>query len=475
MSLAGKRVTVLGLGGFGGGSAAARFLVAQGAQVTVTDMKPAAALASALRALEGLPIRFVLGEHRLEDLVGADLVVKNPAVPPTSEWLAAARGAGVPITSELVLGLERLDARHAMVTGSKGKSTTSALLGAMAATPARPVVVAGNNERPLLDALPHVAAGAPVVLEVSSFMADDVAAARARGVALRRPAALVLTHLEPEHLNWHGSVEAYYGAKLSLLDLEPEVVVIPADHPELSRLVPPRLAPASRLVRASAARPPGGDVDVGVVEGRLVTREGVALFALGDLRLLGAHNRENAALAAAAALALGADPASIARGAASFEALPHRLETVAVSPGGVRFVNDSMATTPAATLAALSAVPRPVVVLLGGSDKGHDFAELGRGVAAAAHAAVCLGAVREKVAAAIEAARRDGGPEVVRAGSFEEAFELALARCPRGGTVLLSPAAASYDMFPNFKARGERFAALARAACGRLPSGEAQG
>ncbi len=490
MSLEGKRVTVLGLGGFGGGAAAARFLVAQGAQVTVTDMKPEAELSAALRALAGLPIRYVLGEHRLEDVTGADLIVKNPAIPPASEWLAAARAAGVPVTSELVLGLERLDAPCAMVTGSKGKSTTSALLGAMLGTATRPAVVAGNNERPLLDALPRIEPGTPVVLEVSSFMAEDVAAARARGVTLRRPAALVLTHLEPEHLNWHGSVEAYYGAKLSLLELEPDVVVIPAEHAELSRLVPPRLRGATRLVRASAARAPGegrcdgvdvGLVDVGLVEGegqaRLVTRDGRELLALDRVRLLGAHNRENVALAAAAALALGAAPEAIARGAASFEALPHRLETVAVSPAGVRFVNDSMATTPAAALAALAAVPRPVVLLLGGSDKGHAFAELGRGAAAAAHAVVCLGAVRDKVADAVEAARPagGGGPEVVRAGSFDEAFERALERCPPGGTVLLSPATASYDMFPNFKARGERFAALARAACERLPAGGGQG
>jgi UDP-N-acetylmuramoylalanine--D-glutamate ligase len=446
-ALAGKRVTVLGLGGFGGGAAAARFLVAQGAQVTITDTKPAAELAASVAALAGLPVRFVLGEHREEDLAQADLVVKNPAIPPTSPWLAIAREAGVPVTSELVLGLERLDARYVMVTGSKGKSTTSALIGAMASTSETPAVVAGNNERPLLDALARVGPRTPVVLEVSSFMAEDVAAARARGVRFRRPAALVFTHLEPEHLNWHGTVEAYYEAKLSLLGLDPEVVVIPASEgeAELEARVPGRVGPGARLVRASP-----GDVP----------------FDLSALRLLGAHNRENAALAAVAAQALGAAPDDLARGVAGFEPLPHRLETVAVSPRtGVRFVNDSMATTPDAALAALAAVPRPVVLLLGGSDKGHDFAALGRGVVAAAHAVVCLGAVREKLAAAVEAARGAGErPSVDRADSFEQAVAQAVVRCPPGGTVLLSPATASFDMFPNFKARGERFRALAQAA-----------
>lgn len=444
--LAGKRVTVLGLGGFGGGVAAARFLVEQGAQVTITDTKSADELRASVAALAGLPVRFVLGEHREEDLAQADLVVKNPAIPPTSPWLEVARRAGVPVTSELVLGLERLDARYVMVTGSKGKSTTSALAGAMVSTSATPAVVAGNNERPLLDALARVRGATPVVLEVSSFMAEDVAGALARGVRFRRPAALVFTHLEPEHLNWHGTVDAYYEAKLSLLALDPEVVVIPAAHEEeLAARVPPRVPPTARLVRASPAD---------------------ARLDLGALRLLGAHNRENAALAAAAAEALGATREDLARGLAGFEALPHRLETVAVAArSGIRFVNDSMATTPDAALAALAAVPRPVVLLLGGSDKGHDVAALGRGVAAVAHAVVCLGAVREKLAAAVEAARGAAAtPSVDRADSFEQAVALAIERCPPGGTVLLSPATASFDMFPNFKARGERFRALALAA-----------
>ncbi|MCO5165803.1 MAG: UDP-N-acetylmuramoyl-L-alanine--D-glutamate ligase [Planctomycetes bacterium] len=441
MSLAGKRVTVLGLGGFGGGAAAARFLVAQGAQVTVTDLKPPEELAAAVAALDGLPVRFVLGEHRLEDVTEVDLVVKNPAIPPASGWVAAARRAGVPITSELALGLERLEAPFAMVTGSKGKSTTAGLLGAMLSA-----VVAGNNERPLLDALGRIGPGARVVLEVSSFMAEDLVAIRP-AARLPRPRALVFTHLEPEHLNWHGTLEAYYGAKLSLLDLGPEVVVIPEGQPELEARVPPRLPPGARLVRASATRPAAD---------------------LSGLRLLGRHNLDNAALAAEAALAMGAAPDEVARAAAAFEPLPHRLETVAVSPAGVRFVNDSMATTPAAALAALAAVPAPVVLLLGGSDKGHDFAALGA-AAARAHAVVCLGAVRDKVAAAVEAA----GGRPLRAGSFEEAFALAVERCPPGGAVLLSPAAASYDMFPSFKARGERFRALATARA--LPAATGQG
>jgi UDP-N-acetylmuramoylalanine--D-glutamate ligase len=467
-ALADRAVTVLGLGSFGGGVAVTRYLVSRGARVTVTDQKSEADLGPSVEALRGLPVKLVLGRHEPADLLEADLVVKNPAIPWSSPWVQQVRAAGVPITSELVLGLERLAVPYAMVTGSKGKSTTSTLLGAMAGGGGAPVAVAGNNERPLLDALGRLdAPDARAVLEVSSFMADDVAAARARGVALRPPEVVVFTLLEPEHLNWHGTVEAYYEAKLSLLDLGPRLCVIPADDRELAARVPGRLQPGTRLVRVSATRGPGGRVDVGVVDGRAVDRDGQRLFDLRALRLLGAHNRENALLAAAAARALGADPAAIAAGASVVEPLLHRLEPVVTSAQGVRFVNDSCATTPNAAMAALEAVPGPVVLLLGGSDKGHSWGELARAAAARAHAVVCLGQTGPAIADAVEAAVASGagGARVLRSpGGFDQAFAAALAACPAGGAVLLAPATASYDMFPNFKARGERFRQLAREA-----------
>lgn len=486
--LAGRRVTVLGLGSFGGGVAVTRFLVAQGARVTVTDQKSAAELGASLGALDGLQVELALGGHREQDLLGADLVVKNPAIPYTSDWVVRLERAGVPITSEMVLALERLAAPCAMVTGSKGKSTTSTLLGAMAAGDGAPVVVAGNNERPLLDGLPRLdAPGARAVLEVSSFMGEDIARARARGVRLPAPRALVFTLLEPEHLNWHGTLEAYYEAKLSLLDLGPAAAVVPVDDETLCARVPARARPATRIVRCSARLAPGASrpgpegprrVDVGVDGDRVLALEPdgstTELLDLRALRLLGRHNRENAVLAAAAARALGATPAAIARGAAAVEPLQHRLEPVGTTPdGGVRFVNDSCATTPSAAIAALEAIPGPLVVLLGGSDKGHAWGELAAAVAARAHAAVCLGQVGPAIADALVAAGMPAARvrRVAAQGveGFDEAVAAARAECPRGGTVLLAPATASYGMFTNFKARGERFREAARRACGPSP------
>lgn len=452
--LAGKRATVWGLGVFGGGASVARYLAEAGAEVTVIDMKPAEKLARSIASLEDLELRYHLGEaHREEDLLGADLVVKSPAIPPRNEWLPRLAEAGVPVRSEIGLALERVRVPWVAVTGSKGKTTTASLAGALASGGGRRVLVAGNNERPLTDALKLEPEA--LVLELSSFMADALARERAAGIAFPAPLALILTQLCPEHLNWHDGVEDYYGAKLSLKDLGPEELVIPRGEVELEA----RLGQDPRLVRVGGQ--PTDARDLAWSEG-WATRGEARLFQASDLCLLGAHNRTNALLASAAALALGAEASDLQAGARSFEPLEHRLEPVA-RRGELTFVNDSTATTPEAAIAALEAAPKPVVLLAGGSDKGADYSALGRAAAQAAQAVVCLGVVGERIAAAVEAA--EGSAKVLRSsGSFEEAFALGLGECGEQGSLLLSPAAASYDMFANFKARGERFGELARAA-----------
>ncbi|MBL4845772.1 MAG: UDP-N-acetylmuramoyl-L-alanine--D-glutamate ligase [Planctomycetes bacterium] len=450
----GKRATVWGLGVFGGGAGVARYLVEAGAQVTVIDQKPRERLERSVASLDDLEICFHLGEaHRPADLLEADLVVKSPAIPPRNEWLPRLKEAGVLVRSEIGLALSRVRVPWVAVSGSKGKTTTASLAGALAGGPDRGVLVAGNNERPLTDALR--AAPQALVVEISSFMADALARERAAGIAFPAPAALVLTQLCPEHLNWHEGVEDYYGAKLSLLELGPQEVVIPRGETELEA----RLGEDPRLVRVGGA--PTGPRDLHWSEG-WATREGARLFAAKDLSLLGAHNRTNALLAASAAMALGARPTDLAAGARGFEPLEHRLEPVA-RRGALTFVNDSTATTPEASIAALEAAPKPVVLLAGGSDKGADYAALGAAAAREAQAVICLGAVGERIALAIEASA--GPAKVIRCkGSFEEAFALGLSECDATGSLLMSPAAASYDMFANFKARGERFRELSQAA-----------
>jgi UDP-N-acetylmuramoylalanine--D-glutamate ligase len=430
------KVLVFGLGTFGGQVAVARHFARQGAEVTVTDKKPQEKLEESVRALDGLGIRFVLGEHRDEDVAGADLVVRSPAVPPGEPHLAGARK----VTTEIILTLARLKAPFAAVTGTKGKSTTTGLLGKILEVEHGRVFVGGNIGRPLLEVVDTIGERDPVVFELSSFMAEDLALARAAGEVLPRPDVLLITSLAPEHLDRHGTKEAYYGAKLSLMEGARAVVFPPGG--ELEELVRAR-ARGSQLIPVTADEVPRG-----------------------LLRVPGEHNRQNAALAARAARLLGCSERSVEKGLAAFEPLPHRLETVATDGTGRRFVNDSIATTPEAAMAALASFGEsPVVILLGGSEKGSDYALLAQEAARRAHAVVCTGKTGPKIASLVGEAL---GPilkkTVVEAPRFDDAFALARELCPPGGVVLLSPACASYDSFRNFEERGRHFGELARAA-----------
>ncbi len=436
-----QRVLVFGLGTFGGQISVARYFARRGARVTVTDKKPREKLEDSVRALEGLGIEFVLGEHKDGDIEAADLVVRSPAVPPSEPHLARARGK---VTTEIVLTLSQLRAPYAAVTGTKGKSTTTALLGKILEAQHGRVFVGGNIGKPLLETVHAIEPEDPVVFELSSFMAEDLALARAAGEQLPFPRLLVLTSLAPEHLDRHGTKEAYYDAKLSLMEGAKAVIFPPGG--ELEALVRAR-AKGQTLIPVTADSVPRG-----------------------LLRVPGEHNRQNAALAAEAARVLGCSEAAIERGLAEFEPLPHRLETVATDREGRRFVNDSIATTPEAAIAALASFAgSPLVVILGGSEKGSEYGELAREAARRAHAVVCTGTTGPRIAALIAQAFSDGlaRKSVVEAPRFDDAFALAAELCPPGGVVLLSPACASYDSFRNFEERGRRFATLAVAAAAR--------
>ncbi|MBI3722941.1 UDP-N-acetylmuramoyl-L-alanine--D-glutamate ligase [bacterium] len=493
MTPAPARVLVFGLGTFGGQIAVARFFARAGSRVTVTDKKPREKLQESVAGLEGLGVRFVLGEHREQDFLETDLVVRSPAVPPTHELVLKARAAGVRVTTEIELTLSRLRAPYAAVTGTKGKSTTTALLGAMLREQFGRVRIGGNIGRPLLEEAAEIGPDEKVVVELSSFMAEDLALARAAGERLPAPVLLAITSLAPEHLDRHGSKEAYYAAKLSLLDgmLREDALVYTASvgGDDLTREIEKRDRERLPARGGPVCIRPGASLSTcaRLVDGKIV-QGGTPLFPACDLALAGEHNLENAALAAVAARLLGAGPEAIARAVRSFRALPHRLETVATDREGRVFVNDSIATTPEAAVSGLRAfAPRgPVVLLLGGRSKGADLAFLEQEVATNAHAAVCLGetgsALAEGIARRVRACQEEGrafgckcrassipgsghDPRVVLAPRFEDAFAIARELCPPGGVVLLSPAFSSYDMFRNFEERGESFARLARAAC----------
>lgn len=455
-SLHNARVTVMGLGSFGGGIGLTRYLVSQGARVTVTDVQPAEALATSLQALQGLPIRFVLGGHRDEDFAEADVVFVNPAVPLTSRYLQVARTHRVPLDSEMNLFIRQCQGRVIGITGSVGKTTTTSLLGHILQVHDPRTLVGGNIGGSLLAQLPQITPDTLVVLELSSFQLEQLA-----WLHYSPPVAMVL-NLAPNHLDRHGTMEAYQQAKEVILAHQTPADVAILNWDDVT-------------VRRMAARGQGQQWYYSVQEtlehgvyrqGKAIMRGKQLLFHQDDFPLRGAHNLSNAAAAATAATALGVPPATIVKGFQQFQALPHRLEWIA-SKGGVAYYNDSKATTPLSTACALEAFPEPVLLLAGGYDKGTPFDALGEVIRQRARVALFYGKTAPKllhaVTQAVQAHPHQSAPVMLQLPTLDAALQQAAVLAQPGETVLLSPACASYDQFPHYEARGAHFRALVQA------------
>ncbi len=426
-----KRVTVAGLGRFGGGIAVSRWLVEQGARVTVTDQKPRADLADSVAQLEGLPIEYHLGEHRIEDFTDADLVVASPAIPRRGEYLQAAAHAGVPTTTEINLVVERLTPKTIFgVTGTKGKSTTSAMLGLMLRTRGT-TWLGGNIGGSLLFDLPRMQADDFVVLELSSYMLDYL------GDLGWSPRVALITLIAPDHLEWHGSFEAYLSAKQNILRFQKptDVAVINAEVEKTRAL--------SRGTKAKTV---------------FYSLEGRAF----ELLVPGSHNQLNAHGAFAAASQIGVTWDEAQEAIRMFKGLPHRLQLVH-EEGGVRYYNDSIATVPEAAIAALDAFPpRSVVQIVGGYDKHLPMDALVEKLYERAKAVLCIGATGAAIHKALTSLNGHKGAGAVACGDLATAMDKARQLTQPGDVVLLSTGCASYDQFVNFEQRGETFARLAR-------------
>ena len=454
MDYRGRRVTIMGLGHFGGGVAAARWLARQGAIVTVTDLADEHALADALPLLADVPIAAVhLGGHRDEDFQGVDLIVVNPAVRPGCPWLHLARQSGARLTTEIELFMESCPAPIIGVTGSNGKSTTAALIAAIlncgagvppvlavaGGTPAlqRRTFLGGNIGVSLLDQLPRIGRDDWVILEISSFQLGHFTP------AVRMPHIAVITGCTPNHLDWHASFAHYVAAKQRILTGQ-----TPADFAVLNTC-DPEVASWSRLVRGTQIPLPFPPAPLPLAgEGR---------YELPPLPVPGEHNRINAACAAAAATTAGCMPEEIQRGLAQFHPLPQRLEWFAVVEGR-RFYNDSAATTPESTIAALRSLDLPVWLLAGGKSKGFDFEALAAEIAHRARGAAFFGAAGAELHRRV-AAQRPPFPAVA-VETMEEALRWCWPLSQPGEAIVLSPACASTDQFRNFQHRGGRFVAL---------------
>lgn len=442
--LAGTRALVMGLGSFGGGVGAARYLALCGARVLVTDKKPAQDLAASVARLHGLEIELVLGEHRRADFERADLVVASPAVKPDDPLLAAARASGARISSEIELFLEAVRGRVACVTGTQGKSSTANLLHAFLSGSGFRCHLGGNIGGSLLEALPSIESDHVVVLELSSYQLESLAAPR---TLTERVEAVAVTNILLDHLERHGSVEAYVSAKARILDLVRPggVAVVPAEETRLS-------VDGARGVRRIPFWQAGRGGAGLVLDGDLFSHDGEVLGRTADLALPGDFQRENALVALGLARALGAGASALTKAVSSARGLEHRLQDLGVRRG--RRVHDNgVSTTPDSTIAALRSLPRGMTLILGGRMKLLPLQELADVAAERAHAAVTYGEAGAELAALL-AGR---GLSVGTAATLEEAVECAFERTPLGGDVLFSPACSSFDAFANFEARARAF------------------
>jgi len=447
----GKRVTVMGLGRFGGGVGVTRWLASAGARAVVTDLKPSEKLKASLKEIEGLGVTLRLGGHDERDFHQADLIVASPAVPDDSPYLQAAHAAGVPVTTEINLFVERCPARCVGVTGSVGKSTITAMVGHVLRETMSDgrVWVGGNIGRSLLEELPAITTRDIVVLELSSFQLQHTPAVR------WSPHVAVITNITPNHLDRHGTFAAYLAAKLNIVrfqDRGSDVAVI-EDADELKHHFGLAVGDLAGVWRY------GLDDDTPIARMDCASANDRADRRLRwpsvDLAVPGRHNRQNAAAALTVVNTFGVFPDEAVAVLSTFEGLPHRLQRVAVHDG-VAYYNDSKSTTPEAAIMAMKAIESPLLVILGGYDKGIDLSSAARVAAERSRFAACLG----QTGPTLERAVRAAGGEAAVCDDLSAAVAACRQRAQAGDAVLLSPGCASWDMFEDYRARGEAFKRL---------------
>src|SRR5499433_565270 len=427
--LARRTVAVVGLAR--SGVAAARLIRRLGGRVLASDSNAREALPPEALELERLGCGLFAGGHPEAAFAGADLVVMSPGVPLELPAVEAVRRRGVPIIGELELGWRVMEADLIAITGTNGKTTTTALTGELAAGTMRSVLVGGNI-------------GTPLCGEALDFPADGLVVAEA-----------AVLNLAPDHLDRHKTFERYVDAKAKIFanQTAADCAVLNADDPATAALASRTRA---RLIWFSRLR--ALDHGVFVQDGRIVARLNghvETICPLGEITLRGQHNVENVLAATAGALWMGLSSGAIRAGIGAFRGVSHRIERV-TEERGVLYYNDSKGTNVASTIKALESFTEPIVLIAGGTGKGQDFSPLAEAARGRVRQAVLIGTDRAAVRAALELA----GVPCVDAASMRDAVAAARSLARAGDVVLLSPACASFDMFDNYEHRGEVFMAL---------------
>ncbi len=451
-----KRVTVFGLGLSGGGVGTVLFLVKQGVrEVIVTDMKSRQELAPVIAKLAAYKnITFVFGQHRPEDFTRVDMVIKNPIIPWTNEYVKLAKRNKVPVEMDSSLFFALCHATIIGVTGSKGKTTTASLIAHILEQAGKAVVRVGISQGGVLPFLQKITKESIVVFELSSWRLS------ALSVVKKSPHIAVVTNIFPDHLNYYKSMAAYKADKKNIFTFQRSRDVVVANF-------------ADSAVREMVQDAPGQLVwfsTLGPIEGDGAWLDDATLFAsvqgktqsllpVEKVALKGTHNLSNILAAAAATLASGLSLEQVRAGIRTFSGVPHRLEKVAVKKGVVYF-NDTAATIPDAAVAALRSFTEPVILIAGGSDKELDFENFAQEILVRSKGLVLFkGTGTEKLLKALRRAL----PEGERERKFEivetmgKAVELASRGAEAGDVVLLSPGATSFGLFQNEFDRGEQF------------------
>jgi UDP-N-acetylmuramoylalanine--D-glutamate ligase len=443
IELNGKRVLVVGLARTG--VATALFCAARGAIVTATDMRRAEELAEATEKLSEAGVRVELGDYAVNVLQGQELVIPSPGVPADAPILQEARVLGLKIWSEVELADHFLYGKLIGITGSNGKTTTTALIEHILHAAEFSTVLAGNIGTPLIAHVGKTTDHTITVAELSSFQLELIESFE--------PNIAVFLNLTPDHLDRHKTMGAYGAAKARIFanqDAE-GFAVLNADDTAIAAYAPTR----PQVFWFSRKK----EVEQGsfVRSGQLVFRRDAkdeAILNASEIPLPGAHNLENVLAAIAATRLAGAQPSQIASGIRSFKGVEHRIEFVSQAQG-VRYYNDSKATNVDATLKALDSFPGRILVILGGKDKDSDYTQLRGALREKAILALLIGAAAEKIEKQIA-----GSVAIQRAGTLENAVDIAYHTAHSGDIVLLAPACASFDQFQNYEHRGRVFKEL---------------
>jgi len=447
MDLAQQHIVVVGLAR--SGLAVARFLISRGARVTVTDQAGANGLGPVAEQARSLGVALELGGHHMATFDAADQIVISPGVPLTIEPLVRARRKGIPIIGEIELAARHIQAPIVAVSGTNGKTTTTELLGRMLAASGRQVFVGGNIGNPLIEIVDRQAHLDAVVAEISSFQLDTTQDFH--------PHIAVLLNISPDHLDRYTDVQAYAASKGALFRNQTanDFAVCHGSDP----LVQQQIAPA--LSRVINFYPRDGFSGRGAVIHRdhielSVPGKGQGRLDLTHTDLKGGHNVENISAAALAALCADGTLSGIQKALDEFQPLAHRMELVRTT-GGISYYNDSKATNVDAGQRALEGLAGPIILIMGGRNKGYDFTSLFSQVKRSVKKLIAIGEAADQILSVLADAPREGA---CKARDLADAVARADAAAQSGDVVLLSPACASFDMFANYAQRGEVFRRL---------------